>query len=367
MNAIVNLTAMARAETDNPQQLQRDLGKIAISSEFLLGLINDVLDMARIENNKIILTPGVYRFSELENYLEGVIRPLCEQRQLTFSYQLPSMDEAIFVDCTRFNQIFFNILSNAVKYTNPGGRVAFSMELRPTGISKAEGIFVIRDNGCGMSAAFLQRVYQPFERADNTEAYAGTGLGLAITKSIVEAMRGTILIESQLHQGTTVTVRLPLRLVEASLTEDMPDHALKETSQGGLTYEELKGAHVLIAEDNDLNLEIVQRLLSAEGVVTDSAVNGAICVEKFAASPEFFYSAILMDIRMPVMDGLEATMKIRAMPRKDAACVPIIALTANALADDADASSKAGMSAHLAKPIDPAQLYGTLVKYFRKK
>jgi signal transduction histidine kinase len=293
MNAIVNLTALARSELDDPRQLASDLGKIAVSGEFLLGLINDILDMARIESNKMVLTPGVYSFAEFESYLEGVIRPLCEQKQIAFTYRAPGSKRDILTDRIRFNQIFFNILSNAVKYTDPGGKVDFLMENSGTGPNNVFCTFVIRDSGRGMSEEFLKHVYQPFERADNTEAYSGTGLGLSITKSIVEAMNGTIELDSRIGEGTTVTVKLPLLLATQQQSEEHQPAEEQVQTEKGKAYPALNGIHVLIAEDNPLNLEIVERLLRAEGVITDGAPNGAVCAEKFEKSPEHFYAAVL--------------------------------------------------------------------------
>lgn len=367
MNAIINLTAMAQDELDNPGQLGKDLSKIAVSSEFLLGLINDILDMSRIESNKMVLCPGVYQFSEFESYLDGVIRPLCSQKDISLDVKMPAEATDILVDRIRFNQIFFNILSNSVKYTDPGGHIRFVMEISHSGPDAVSSLFTISDNGIGMSEEFLKHAYQPFERADNTMAYSGTGLGLSITKSIVEAMHGTIGIRSTLGEGTTVTVSLPLKLATQKQCQEYADAGGQEKPERPSGYAELNGMHVLIAEDNSLNLEIVTRLLKAEGVITDSASNGVLCLEAFKKSKVHYYDAILMDIRMPEMNGLEAAMHIRSLSRADAKTVPIVALTANALAADQEECYAAGMTAHLAKPVNSETLYNILLQYTRCK
>jgi signal transduction histidine kinase/ActR/RegA family two-component response regulator len=363
MNAIINLTDMARDEIDDKGKLKNDLEKISISSEFLLGLINDILDMSRIESGKLTLSPSVYHFKEFSAYLEGVIRPLCEQKDITFICDEIDDGVDIYIDRIRMNQIFFNILSNAVKYTEPGGTVRLVIVNRSIEDNVVRCEYVITDTGCGMSEEFLEHVYQPFERADNTEAYTGTGLGLTITKAIVDAMGGTIEISSRLGEGTRVTICLDLPLA----TEEQKKAALEgKRIETGTTAndaaDDLRGRRILVAEDSPLNLEILQRILEARGIQSDGVENGALCVEKFRSSSEFYYSAILMDIRMPVMDGLKAAANIRAMERGDAGNIPIIALTANALTDDEMASREAGMNAHLAKPINPDILFETLRK-----
>ena len=367
MNAIVNLINISLDDIGNKDKLDNDLRKIAISSEFLLGLINDILDMSRIESGKMKLTPSVYQIKEFMTYIDAVIKPLCAQKDILFNFTINGSEGDIITDRVRFNQIFFNIISNSIKYTQPRGVVSFSISTERHDNNIVSCTFVINDNGCGISEDYLKHIFQPFEREDDTEAYTGTGLGLAIVKAIVDAMHGTIVITSTKGTGTSVVVHLdiPLATAEQSLAyQKILDHqpSIDESGENSGIF---AGKQVLIAEDHPLNQEIIKRLLSKVGFQPYCVQNGLQCIEEFNKSAVDHYYAILMDIRMPVMDGLTATERIRALARPDAKTIPIIAMTANAFVDDELASKNAGMNEHLSKPIKPELLFNILASFHR--
>lgn len=361
MTAILNLTDLSLDELDQPELLKEDLRKIRVSGHYLMGLLNDVLDMSRIESGKMTLNPSVYTHAAFVNYMDSMTAPLCKQRKISFTWDKGSTGYDVYVDVTRFNQVFYNILSNAIKYTPEGG----SVSLLVTNNHVKDGMlycdFVIRDTGIGMSEKFQQKLFTPFERAENVNAYAGTGLGLSITKQIVDLMHGSIRIDSAPGKGTTVTLTLPMPLA----TEEQ-----RRSSGAGCPVKADGAAHddggreirILLAEDHRLNQEIITRLLEKRSCDVQCTSDGAEALAAFSGSPAGYYAAIIMDIRMPVMNGLAAAQAIRALNRSDAATVPIIAISANAYDEDVKKSMAAGMNAHLSKPIEPEKLYEVLAQ-----
>ena len=256
----------------------------------------------------------------------------------------------------RVNQIFFNVLSNAVKFTPEGGTIIYREEKVTIEGNKLRGIYSITDTGIGMSEEFQKRLFEPFVQEDNkmTSSIEGTGLGLSITKSLLELMGGSISIESEEGKGTRVVIELSGEL--ASGREEKT-----EGKDGGQACTDiLEGKRVLLVEDHPLNTEIAKRLLGKKGLLVTSVENGKMALERFAASEPFFFDVILMDVRMPVMDGIAAAKKIRELNRPDAEVIPIIAMTANAYTEDVQKTKDAGMDIHLAKPIEPEKLYQTL-------
>ncbi|SHK40640.1 HD domain-containing phosphohydrolase [Hespellia stercorisuis] len=358
MNAIINLTALAREDMDSREMLRDDLDKIDASSTFLLGLINDILDVAYMESGKMTFHPKVCYPEVFWKYIESVIVPLCQEKHIRFEWKKEDDQVPIYTDEVRFQQIFFNILSNAVKYSKEGTTVALYAE----NVSVENGIqhvdYVFADQGSGMSEQFQKKLFQPFEREDIGGELAGTGLGLAITKKIISQMGGTIDVESKLGVGTTVRVHLDLPAASRRQIEE--DTLLRAERSKTAQYYDIKGVRILLAEDHPMNREIALRLLEKVGAIVDVAENGQTAVDKFEASEEFSYDAILMDVRMPIMDGLTATQMIRAMPREDAKKVLIIAMTAEALEQNKKETMAAGMNAHLSKPVDPNDLYRTI-------
>lgn len=357
MNAIIGLASLMEDEINNPTMLKDYVGKMKVSSNFLLQLINDMLDMSGIEEGHINIMEGEFSYKELIESIRTLILPLCMQKDITFVPNSEIADSTIIKsDRLRVTQVFMNLLGNAVKYTNPGGRIEFNSYNVGPAEDKEHFRFVIKDNGIGMSEDFIEHMFEPFtqEIESNRESLNGTGLGLSVTKGIVDALGGTISVTSKKNVGTTFVVDLFLTVSHEKETDT--DDKIE------LNIDELEGKRVLIAEDNEINREIAVAILSRKSVLTDTAVNGAEAVERFSNSDEGYYDAILMDIRMPKMNGLEATRKIRSLNRKDAMSIPIIAMTANAFSDDVSLSAHSGMNAHLSKPINPNILYETVLK-----
>jgi len=357
LNGIIGMEHIARQQA-NPPRTDDCLAKIDTSSRFLLSLINDVLDMARVESGGIELHPEPYRHQDFAGYLTAVIRPLCDEKnQVLHLETIPLPGIVPLIDILRFNQIFFNLLSNAVKYTPEGGEIFVSVREQPAADHKVRIISTIRDTGIGMSREFQQVLFEPFsqENRDDCSERRGSGLGLAIVKKILDAMGGSVTVRSECGKGSEFTVSADF----ACLPEEEGGRiALPETpaQKGGV----LAGRHILVCEDHPLNQEITRVLLEARKVSVAMAENGQAGVRLFSRSAIGYYDLVLMDIRMPVMNGYEAAAAIRSLPRPDAGKVPIIAMTADAFADDVSHCRQTGMNAHIAKPIDPDRLYGVL-------
>ena len=361
MNAIIGLIHLSKEETDI-QVIKSYLYKMDSSSKFLLGLINDILDLSKIENGEMTLHESPFTKKEFIDSIQTVIKPLIDEKHINFISEMKCNLDCIKVDRLRFSQIFFNLLSNAAKFTPTGGTIEFISETIEPKESDAKGKvgirFYVRDNGIGMSEEFLKHLYDPFiqEKSELGEKTIGTGLGLPIVKSLVDAMDGTIEVKSKLGKGTEFKVDLYVELAEAPAMKEIVEP--EERS--------LKGVHVLLVEDNELNTYVAKTILEKLSCEVATAENGEQAIQKFAESAESHYDAILMDVHMPVMDGLEATRRIRALDRKDATTVPIIAMTADVFDKEKKETLDAGMNTHMAKPIDPAVLYEVLSKYRKK-
>lgn len=355
LNGILNFARFID-ESDNLDDAKRYGGKIRASGDYLQTLINDTLGMSRIESGKVVLDVEPYRYRDFECSILDVMEQRASDKGVALSLvPLDDADTFLLFDKLRLQQIFLNLLNNAIKFTPEGGSVQMRVSLHGMGGEDEFVRFVVSDTGVGMSHEFMEeQLFEPFaqERTGQDNEETGTGLGLSIVKQLVDLMGGTIECESQLGVGTTFTVEFPAKEVEGAA---MPDEKGRKTD-----VLQLKGRRVLLCEDHPLNREIALHLLAKVGCVTDVAENGRLGVQRFLAKPPAFYDVVLMDIRMPEMDGLEATHAIRASNRPDAHSVPIVAMTANAFAEDVDASRKAGMNAHLSKPIVPEELYETL-------
>ena len=491
MNAIVGMTAIATAHIDDQKQVQNCLRKITLSSKHLLGLINDVLDMSKIESGKLTLTTDQISLKEVVEGIVNIMQPQVKAKRQTFDIHVENiLTENVWCDGVRLNQVLLNLLSNSTKYTPEGGSIQLSLseEKSPKGENYIRIHIKVKDNGIGMSPDFLKRIYEPYSRADGVRVSKtqGTGLGMAITKYIVEAMEGSLNITSELDKGTEVSLtfdfenavalemdmvlpswnmlvvdddellcrtaidtlktiginadwvlsgekaielviqhhqkrddyqiilldwKLPgmngiqvAKEIRRNLGDEVPIllisaydwsefeaeareagisgfiskplfkstlyHALRQymgaETENDQTLNhniDLSGRRILLAEDNELNWEVAKELLSDLGVELDWAEDGQICLDKFQRSPEGYYDAILMDIRMPHMTGYEATKAIRGLNHPNALSVPIIAMSADAFSDDIQHCLECGMNAHIAKPIDDIELTRILKRF----
>ena len=361
MNAIMGMTALAVAHLDDSSRVADCLHKISISSKHLLSLVNDVLDMSKIERSKITLNRMNISLPELLEQLSAIMTPQARAGGIQFELHTREiMHEHFYGDPLRINQILINILSNAIKFTPEGGRVTFlAQEIPPLHAGdKVRFRFTIEDTGIGMSQEFLSHIFVPFTRSSTAAQIEGTGLGLSITKGLVDLMGGTITVESQVHQGTVFQIELECETAQA---DDASHTAAYDTGSdspaGGKLFEKRR---FLVAEDNAINAEILCELLEMEGAACVLKTDGAQAVREFQGTQPGTYDAILMDIQMPEMNGYEATRAIRELSRPDAQEIPIVAMTANAFAEDIQASMDAGMTAHVAKPIDLTVLRTTL-------
>ena len=357
MNAIIGFTEMAQKHIDDKEKVLSCLEKVDSSSKHLLSLINDVLDMSRIESGKLEIEEEIINIREASKPAMAIAYENAKERDITLTlHSGPAGDEYIYGDPLKLSQIALNIMSNSIKYTNPGGKVDVSVNEVPCDDpSRFICDLIIEDNGIGMSEEFLAKVFEPFERSANSTktGIQGTGLGMAITKELVEKMGGKIWIESKLGVGTKVTVRFNFKRADAASVQSSV--AAKNASTINL-----KGKKVLLVEDNELNLEIAEDILSDEGIIIDTANDGDVAVEKIRNATPGQYDLILMDIQMPRMNGYKATKTIRNLPGDYAKQIPIIAMTANAFDEDKKNALEAGMNGHVAKPIDIPKLLSTL-------
>ncbi|MBS6642516.1 MAG: PAS domain-containing protein, partial [Clostridiaceae bacterium] len=363
MNAIMGMTTLAAAHLDDRGRVADCLNKISISSKHLLSLINDILDMSKIERSKITLNRMKISLSELMAQLSAIMTPQARAAGIRFNIKGGKVGHSYFYgDRLRINQILINILSNAIKFTPEGGRVDFLIEEVPP-LKEGNQVryrFTVRDTGIGMTEEFLSHIFEPFNRSGSVSRVEGTGLGLSITKGLVELMGGNILVESQPGKGSSFQVELECEAAQADAKTDLPD---AESGFGqGKDDKIFAGRHFLIAEDNAINAEILCELLAMYGADSVVKTDGRQAVREFGASARGTFDAILMDIQMPEMNGYEATRAIRKINRPDAVTIPIVAMTANAFAEDVQAAQDAGMTAHVAKPIDLEVLKNTLRK-----
>ncbi len=376
MNAIVGFTNLALTHIERRNQIEEYLGKIMTSGNHLLSLINDVLDMSRIESGKIQLDEKPCSLSDVLQELHSILQADVHAKQLELHIDAVDVrNEDIYCDKLRLNQILLNLLSNAVKYTNEGGTVSLKLTEKPgapEGCANYE--FTVEDTGIGMSEEFLAHIFEPFERERNStiSGIQGTGLGMAITKNIIDMMGGSIQVESEQGVGTKVTIFFTFRLCSKGVvSQDIPvlkrsDRAANaggEREPGAGEGSAASGTRrILLAEDVEMNQEIAVAILEEAGYDTDVAENGQIAVEMLKKSKPGYYQLVLMDIQMPVMNGYDATKAIRSLENKKLSSIPIIAMSANAFEEDKQEALKCGMNGHIAKPIDVKNLFDTLDK-----
>ena len=362
MNAIIGITTLMKNELHQPEKLAEHLDKLENSGQLLLGIINDILDMSRIESGKTTLNVEKMNLPQQISQLDSIIRQQAGQRRQTFTVNTHLQHENVLGDPNRLNRVLMNILSNAVKYTPTGGHIRFEVDELPRNEHYARYRFVVQDDGIGMSEAYQKTLFDPFTREERsgTNKVQGTGLGMAITKNIVDLMGGSINVESTTGKGTRFEVVLEFPVdAEADTVPEaqvLPEEE-EETSP-------LSGMKFLCAEDNAINAEILEMLLEANGASCTICSNGQEIVDAFASVKPGEYDMILMDVQMPVMDGLEAARRIRSGENPLGRIIPILAMTANAFLEDMQKSREAGMDEHLSKPVDIAALEQT-VKRFR--
>jgi len=350
LNAIIGYTTLAK---DAPAAQQAEyLRKIDSAGRQMLTLVNEVLEMSRIESGRLELEPVNADLEAAVRRAGDMIHSQMEVKQIDFTVDCEVADRWVVCDEHRLSRVLLNLLGNAAKFTGQGGRV--EMTLRQTGRGETDAAYEIRvsDNGIGMSPEFAERVFLPFEREQTSTVSRtqGTGLGMAISKSIVDMMGGTIDVKTEQGRGSTFTLRLRLPLGE--LPQDRPETCLARARDSGI--------RLLLAEDNPVNREIAVAILTNAGFQVDSVENGEEAWQRIADSRPGDYDAVLMDIQMPVMDGYAATRRIRALDDPLLASIPIIAMTANAFAEDVHSAEKAGMQAHISKPLDVDRMLRTL-------
>ncbi len=358
INGIIGMVNIASKHYSEPNKVKDCIQKISEASDHLLMLVNDVLDMNRIESGKMVIAHEPMDIRALVENCAAIISGQIMSRQIEFNCEFgPFYHQYVFGDELHMRQLLINILGNSVKFTHDGGTILFRVEQLAYDDGKAKFRFVIEDNGIGMSDEFRKKIFEAFSQEHNGSRtnYVGTGLGMAITKQFVDLMNGTIDVQSKVGEGSRFTVDLEFD-VDAERTS-----AYKNSEYGGAVN--LAGIHVLLVEDNELNREIAQELLQSEGVQVTTALNGGEALEVFTSAPEGTFTLILMDIMMPVMDGYQTTRAIRSSSHPDAKKIPIIAMTANAYEEDVSNALAAGMNAHVSKPIDIEKFFSVLSKY----
>ena len=367
MNAIMGFANIAQENIDDQARVKDCLNKIQLSGKNLQQLINDVLDISQIESGKFTLVCEPVNLSEICDFYKKTVGQMAADKKITFDVSLHDITKNIVMtDSVRLGQVYMNLLSNAVKYTQPGGWVSFEVyEKKSEKTGKICLVSIVRDTGIGMSPEFMKNMYSKFSRAVDTRVnkVRGSGLGLAIVKEIVDQMGGTIQAKSELGKGSTFTVTLELSYTDEMCTKRTSDRDSSKLVDESKILPEDRQIRLLIAEDNDLNYEVLAEQLSDRGVLCERAVDGVDCIQKFAQVKAGYFDAILMDMQMPVMGGLEASKRIRAMDCDYAKKIPIIALTANAYHEDIQTCMDAGMNAHLAKPVEIEDVMNTIAKF----
>ena len=362
MNAIMGFRDLLEKHIDEPERRADYLRKIKDASKVLLSIINNVLEMARIEKGTVVVEEVAINTKNFGVSIFNVFSEMMAEKNIEFTHDDLVVHHNVYCDPTKMREVFMNLLSNAYKYTKPGGKVHVRLRELP---SKREGYGIfetsVSDTGVGMSAEYLSHIFEEFSRENTSTAnkIEGTGLGMPIVKRLVELMGGKIRVSSEKGVGTTFVVVLPHRIADESENAEPENIVTDETV--------FEGKRILLAEDNDLNAEIAEEILTSAGFMIERAEDGAICYEKIVSSETGYYDLVLMDIQMPNMDGYQATRAIRALADKEKANIPIIAMTANAFEEDKSKAVNMGMNGHIAKPIDVTELLRELAKVLAHK
>ena len=358
LNAIIGYTNLATSNIDDRTKVEDCLAKIDRSSAHLLSLINDVLDMSRIESGKITITPEPVNLREIVRNMAELVHSGADAKDIHLTADADGLKHAhVLCDRVHLNQVLQNILSNAIKYTQQSGHVTFTVSERPgKSTNRSTYIFVVKDNGMGMTPEFVQNIFEPFARANNStvSGIQGTGLGMSIAKNIVDLMGGTITVASEYTKGTSITVVLSL------------EHAaeVQKVEVADVIDYDFTGCRILLVDDNEMNREIAQVILESSGFEIDTADDGTVALEKMTHAAAGDYDAVLMDVQMPLMNGYEATRRIRALGT-EISRIPILAMTANAFEEDRREALAAGMDEHLTKPIDGDKVKATLARFLK--
>ena len=355
MNAIMGFRDLLEKHQEDPEKRADYLAKIADASNVLLSIINNVLEMARIEKGTLELDDAAWSAEQFSDSIYSIFLEMMKEKEIEYTRTVDVKHKYVFCDTIKLREIYINILSNAYKYTNPGGKV--SMELVEVPCSKrgyAKYQTTITDTGIGMSEDFLPHLYEEFsrEQTSTVSKIEGTGLGMPIVKRLVDIMGGEIDVKSERGKGTTFVVTMTHKIAKK---EDLVGNSSVEIDP---TY--FKGQRILLAEDNDLNAEIAMAILGEAGFVVERAINGLECIDMLKASATGYYDLILMDIQMPQMNGYNATRSIRMLEDPDKSHIPILAMTANAFEEDKREALRSGMNGHIPKPINVRELYREL-------
>ena len=363
MNTIIGLDNIALRDPDLPPRTREHLEKIGASADHLLGLINDILDMSRIESGRMFLKSKEFSFRTFLEQINIIIGGQCQDKGLSYDCRvIGDVRDHYIGDDMKLKQILINILGNSVKFTERSGSVSLTAEQTADEAGMCTLRFIIKDTGIGMDKEYIPKIFESFSQEDvtSTNKYGGSGLGMAITKSFVEMMNGEIQVESEKGKGSVFTVTVKLQGSDrAAVSNSETD---RQSAENSSSVEVLAGRRILIAEDVEQNAEILADILELEDIESERAADGAEAIRMFTESEAGYYDAVLMDVRMPEIDGLTATQKIRSLERPDAKTIPIIAMTANVFDEDIARSLEAGMNAHLSKPVEPEKLYETLAQ-----
>lgn len=368
INGIIGMLDIARQNRSDAEKVDGCLSKIDISAHYLLTLINDILDLNKLESGKMRFDREPFNLNTMIQELQVILQPMADRENIAFSMQEDT--ELEHPDCmgspVHIRQILINLLSNAIKYNREGGSVKLTVTDTEFDGQRAYYTFCVEDTGIGMSQSFQEKMFEAFDQEDTgvKAKYKGSGLGLAIVKRIVEAMDGTISFKSVRNIGTTFWVKLPLDVTADLLSQQVEQHETVIENMDELHFDNF---HVLLVEDNEINMEISQYMLENVGITVDKAWDGQQAVSAFEAAKPGTFDMIFMDVKMPNMNGLEATRMIHRLEHPDAKGIPIIAMTANTFEEDVQNCQAASMTAHLAKPIEPNAFYVTIKKYYDKK
>ena len=365
MNAIIGFSTLAKKHIEETEKVEEYISKILSASNHLLNLINDVLDMSRIESGKIKIQEEENSLQKVVEDVKNMILPQAQERELEFITNCQVTDNFVYCDKLRLNQVLINLLGNAVKFTPEGGTISLEITQEPVApAGYGVYIFRVKDNGIGIAPEFIDKLFQPFEREKTSTASGiqGTGLGLSITKNIVELMGGKIAVSSEVGKGTEFIVKVVFMLQELDENETLEKGLAEAASTVAKENNSdiFAGKRILLVEDNDLNREIARVLLTEEGLIVEEALNGREALEMVASSQDGYYNLILMDVQMPVMNGYDATRQIRKLSNPRLADIPIVAMTANAFNEEKKNALSCGMDGHIAKPIEVSILFSTI-------